>query len=304
MKTSLAPYTENMHISRLARPALRPFVKQIWASSLPTAESTQARFRQEKVLPTAYMHLVFRLDTPLILLDSHKRPTALRIAPEQGIIGGARASYYLKDNQQASRSVGAMLQAGAAQILLGARADELAHCHTPLSDCWGRLSFEIHDKLAGLDSLQQQIDCFEDYLCKQLQLSAALLWPGLTPALQALEQGLSIEQVVKQSGFSHRYFNHLFQSAVGLSPKRYSRVRRFSQLLTQVKANAQSAYSWADLALDLGYSDQAHLSREFQTFAGLSPRRYRELAPKFKHHLPDFNQVNFFQEKNTESMIK
>jgi AraC-like DNA-binding protein len=32
--------------------------------------------------------------------------------------------------------------------------------------------------------------------------------------------------------------------------------------------------NWAALALEAGFSDQAHLIRDFRAWAGMSPRRY------------------------------
>jgi transcriptional regulator GlxA family with amidase domain len=111
---------------------------------------------------------------------------------------------------------------------------------------------------------------------------------GLHPAVaQALEQfwtTTDVRRVVKASGYSHRQFIALFSRAVGLTPKLYCRVIRFQNALKDTAANP--SVSWVDLAVDVGYSDQPHFTREFREFAGLTPEQYRKVSPTLTHHVP------------------
>lgn len=53
------------------------------------------------------------------------------------IVGGARLGYYVRDVAEPVWSVGAELLPGAAPLLLGIPADEIAERHTSLEDLWG-----------------------------------------------------------------------------------------------------------------------------------------------------------------------
>ena len=49
---------------------------------------------------------------------------------------------------------------------------------------------------------------------------------------------------------------------------------------------ADPAQNWADIALTAGYSDQAHLSREFSALAGMSPQAWRQTGAASPRHVP------------------
>jgi AraC-like DNA-binding protein len=96
--------------------------------------------------------------------------------------------------------------------------------------------------------------------------------------------GASVQQVVEDSGASHRHFIALFREATGLGPKTCSRLLRFQAVLRHLAA--EPTLPAAQLAHDLGYSDQAHFQREFRAFAGLTPQEWKRAAPAHPHHVP------------------
>ncbi len=61
----------------------------------------------------------------------------------------------------------------------------------------------------------------------------------------------------------------------GASPKWVIRRYRLHELVERLKAG--EALNGAQMALDLGYSDQAHLINDFRSIVGYSPSRYRSL---------------------------
>ena len=143
---------------------------------------------------------------------------------------------------------------------------------------------EIEERLALAGSAEQRLALFESVLAARLPRVRGM-HPAVAEALAGFDARSSVKSVVDRSGYSHRRFVALFREAVGLSPKRYSRVLRFRAALARL-AGRPAPPPWADLALEAGYSDQAHFNRDFREFAGVTPGEYRNLAPSSAHHVP------------------
>ncbi len=255
-------------------PLLRPLVQTLWCSG--RAAPVAAR---ELVLPTGAMHVVFRLGDPLRLFGAEGDASGRVVGT--AVVGGARAAPYLRDVSSPVPSVGAQLRPGAAGQLLGFSAAELAGQHIPLDALWGSAAADAHDRLLAARSPAQRLDLIEQLLLQRLQPRRSLQ-PAVAHALARFDRTADIGAVVAETGISHRRFIESFREAVGLQPKLYCRILRFQRALHL----AAPGSSWAEVALAAGYSDQPHLCRDFTAFAGISPGRYRRLAPRSPNHVP------------------
>ena len=63
-----------------------------------------------------------------------------------------------------------------------------------------------------------------------------------------------------------------FDAEFGVTPKALARVRRFERSLPLVAA---AEVSLADVAAHCGWSDHAHMDRDWRELAGTSPSRWR-----------------------------
>jgi AraC-like DNA-binding protein len=277
-----------MMISRTPRAALRPFVKTVWLQ-----DETAAPMRpiaRERVLPTGAMHLVLRLtEHPLKLFDGVDAAAGHTVGC--ALIGGVRAGHYVRETGQPLRSVGAQLHPGAALALLGVPADELAERHTPLQDVWGREADRWRERLVEAPGPRRTLDLFEALLESRLA-GVPAMHPAVAFALRGFQEHGDVGEVVERTGYSHRRFIALFTRAVGLTPKVYCRVLRLQRALPLL---LRPEVALSEVALDAGYSDQAHLNRELLLFSGLTPGAFRALRPQHPHHA-EARQVKFLQD--------
>jgi AraC-like DNA-binding protein len=85
----------------------------------------------------------------------------------------------------------------------------------------------------------------------------------------------TVNDLASRSAMGARSLQRLFSDYVGASPKWVIRRYRLHELIE--KLNSGATLNWAQVALDLGYFDQAHLINDFKAIIGLSPIEYRKL---------------------------
>jgi AraC-like DNA-binding protein len=86
-----------------------------------------------------------------------------------------------------------------------------------------------------------------------------------------------VDQLAREFHTTARGLQRLFGEYVGVSPKWV--IRRYRLLDAVERVGSGGAVDWADLALDLGYADQAHFIRDFKQLVGRSPADYARRLP-------------------------
>jgi AraC-like DNA-binding protein len=81
-----------------------------------------------------------------------------------------------------------------------------------------------------------------------------------------------VDQLAAASEMSARSLQRLFADYVGVSPKWVMRRARLHEAAE--RADGGEVVDWAGLAADLGYADQAHLTRDFTATIGIPPTHY------------------------------
>lgn len=79
--------------------------------------------------------------------------------------------------------------------------------------------------------------------------------------------GVRVHEVAALVGLGERQLERLFDERVGIGPKALALVMRVQALLTRVGPMSD----WSRLAAELGWSDQAHLTRDLGRLAGVTP---------------------------------
>jgi AraC-like DNA-binding protein len=166
---------------------------------------------------------------------------------------------------------GLRFRPGAAGAGLGLPAAELRDLRVDLADLWGDAARELADRLAGAPSGAAQRRLLETAVAGRL---AATRRPDplVLAAARALGRpGSRVAALAGRLGVGERQLLRRFDADVGYGPKVLDRVLRFQRFLARIRAGTVGRDGLARVAGDLGYADQAHLTRECRRLSGLTP---------------------------------
>ena len=173
--------------------------------------------------------------------------------------------------------LGVQFKSGGAFPFLKLPISELHNLHVPLQDVCGKKGPEVYERLMAASTPLARFRIMEQFLLSQVCRSVDLD-PAVSFALQRFQTApldCSVSGIVEMTGLTHRRFGQLFSRQVGMKPKLFLRLQRFQRALCE--AEGRQDVDWANLAIDCGYFDQAHLIHNFREFAGLTPETWLAL---------------------------
>lgn len=248
-------------------PALRQYVRRILIQEDEPAQPMQPATYQ--VLPGPYPVLGFQYRGQLAVLQGPTPRTLDRIGVT-GLLSSARSFQPSAD----TGTILVCLTPEGAYGLLGWPMDELADRHVGLGELGAgpavRALESCLDEAAAPDrcaALTQTL------LIALLKHSAQRPHPIVTEAARRIVRRHGTERIgdlARDLGIGERQLERLFRSQVGVGPKRLASLAQFDWARRRIEGG-----SWAALASEAGYADQAHLIRSFRAYSGVSPSQYR-----------------------------
>ncbi|MFC4639949.1 AraC family transcriptional regulator [Deinococcus hohokamensis] len=126
-------------------------------------------------------------------------------------------------------------------------------------------------------------EVLEDWLLERLQAHEREAGPAVQAAttLYASLGTARIGALAEQLDISPRQLERGFAQEVGINAKTLARLIRFEEAHNRLYLNPDEPLAW--LAYDLGFADQAHLTREFRTLSHMTPRAFAAYARQMTH---------------------
>ena len=188
------------------------------------------------------------------------RSGGLRIAgPDTGPV-----VYELEPGYEAA---GLRLRPGAAGSVLGIPLAEIRDQRAPLEWLWGRDAALLEERLALAEpgDRRRLLEQAVRPLAREAEPD-----PLVVASLGLLgRRESSVAELSRTLAIGERALRRRFDRAIGYGPKKLDRIIRFRRFLHL--AGSRSGESLAETAFELGYADQAHLTRECRRLSGLTP---------------------------------
>jgi AraC-like DNA-binding protein len=128
----------------------------------------------------------------------------------------------------------------------------------------------LSEQLQNVANLEEGKNAVEKFLLNQLKNCKALLpFDSAMRVLLKNDGNMSIENAASLSCLSIKQFERKCKERVGMNPKMYARILKFSKAYRLHEAFPER--SWIEIAHQAGFYDQMHMIRDFKTFAGVNP---------------------------------
>jgi AraC-like DNA-binding protein len=157
--------------------------------------------------------------------------------------------------------------------------DDLVDQRLGLGELWGSSVDRLVEAMARAETPERALVFLQVHLLQEFR-TGVRTDPLVGEAVRALMpwHPVDIDTLADHLALSASQLRRRCRHAVGVGPKVLQRTLRFQGFLALAQAGAtasgrRGADGTAGLAVDAGYADQAHLSRECLRLTGLTPRR-------------------------------
>jgi AraC-like DNA-binding protein len=202
---------------------------------------------------------------------------------DRSVVSGVFTGKFSRTLEGRSHVFGIKFNPGSFRPFLKAPASSLTNRTVPAKRIFGRgaeaKNLEaLESILVGTVDEGRMIEAAEAFFRARLPAPDATVTLAGTLVRRILEQpGIkTVDDLVRRTGIGKRTLQRIFGEYVGATAKWVIRRYRLHELVE--KFNSGGKVDWADLALELGYFDQAHLINDFKSIVGYSPVQYRKSA--------------------------
>ena len=240
---------------------LSRFVECFWTLE---SETTPDPHQPERILPDGCTELILNYGEEFLQHDEGKKT----LQPRNFLVGQMTGPILISPTGSVSL-LGIRFHPGGTRPFFRISMYEVTDQVVELGGLSCDLEKQLLEVSVDLPSMIEKIEAVKTILtCHVLRCKHDSWITGL--AAKIVESGgvVSVDELAGNAGISSRQLERRFLREIGVGPKLLSRILRFQQVFRAVE---RSDTAWANVALECGYYDQAHLIRDFNQFSQQTP---------------------------------
>jgi len=241
------------------------FIRCFW---FLRGDAAELHGEPQKILPDGCMEIVIHLGAPFRRVRG-----AVGQTQAGAFLVGQLTECFLVEQRGFVHVMGVRFTPPGAAAFLPFDLSEIQDEEVTVEELWGSRGRSLQDAVSNAISDEERVRVVEKFMLGR--------FPGCAfderleeavRLIQRQEAGTTVAGISKRVGMCERQLERQFLRRIGMSPKALLRTVRFQNLLQLASSGA--ATDWAALAFDCGFSDQAHLIREFKRFSGEPPEMF------------------------------
>lgn len=228
--------------------------------------------RRERVFPNGRLEIIVHLDDRYRLLEGN----GPEVCGVTGVTGLQLGPMLIEAPERSCRVIGIRLHPLGARAALGLPLTEVAGLNVDLPELVGEEGDRLGEECASAPTAEAAIDAAARWSAARMARSFARMRPDPGAAWAASEiarrgGAVAVKELRDRTGASKSRLTSAFRDLVGVTPKLYARIHRFSCTLSRL---GRWPGSLSELALECGYYDQPHMNAEFRALSGLAPGEF------------------------------
>lgn len=225
-------------------------------------------------MPSASLTVIFSLDGPVVAADTATALTAGRAARLDVLVAGLQPRTSHVEQPAHQCGVQLAIDPSASRALFGVPAAQVSGLMaTPFDP--DRHTRALWQRVGEIPTWEGRFDAIAQEFARRAargEVGPRRELVGAWRLLTARRGTIAIDEVTRHVGLSGRQLREQFRREFGIGPKEAARLMRFEHAQTRLSAQVRAGVGTiADVAAACGYADQAHLSREFRGYTGMSP---------------------------------
>lgn len=226
------------------------------------------------------------------LITDIQKNNRIDCLPTSFVYGQISAFKNLYSEKNASLII-VVFQPNGINRLLGIPANELKERIICTGDLFGRQGLILQEKLyeqVDLEAKSNLLDTFFLTLSSKQSIADQPLIQTSIDFIFKNRGSITINQLVKKTGYTERHIERVFRECIGLNPKKFGKIVQLHHFLKLVKDNSGQS-TITGLCYEAGYYDQSHLNKEFKKYTGITPLQYMNKAIRLAVNFMEINAI-------------